>query len=131
MRPQGVGADREHRHLGTTRSIWNLVARIDAFSVRRRGGRRTRVVGSGAARAHTALSCSRPVRSGTRDAELLSAYLKKGGGMLVAASADVDGDVLREFACGSHQHRDAWRGGTWRTHAADVECHRRAASGMR
>jgi hypothetical protein len=32
--------------------------------------------------------------------ELLSAYLKRGGGMLVAAAPDVDGDVLQEVLAG-------------------------------
>ena len=32
--------------------------------------------------------------------ELLTAYLKKGGGMLVAASVDVDGEVLQEMLAG-------------------------------
>lgn len=50
--------------------------------------------------AHTAIVLLSTRALEHRGRELLSAYLKKGGGMLVAASADVDGDVLQEMFAG-------------------------------
>ncbi|MFN7982886.1 MAG: VWA domain-containing protein [Vicinamibacterales bacterium] len=52
--------------------------------------------------AHTAIILLSTRALEHRGRELLSAYLKKGGGMLVAASADVDGDVLQEILAGPH-----------------------------
>jgi len=50
--------------------------------------------------AHTAIVLLSTRALEHRGREILSAYLKKGGGMLVAANADVDGDVVQEILAG-------------------------------
>jgi hypothetical protein len=50
--------------------------------------------------AHTAVVLLSTRALEHRGRELLTAYLKKGGGMLVAASPDIDGDVVQEVMAG-------------------------------